>query len=224
MERVSQNNRRHLIVGIGEGVNLDGWLTLNSILVAAKVFQLLRNGEADIALFSGKGNHAHLDVERPTDAGAMKEWIRSLGVEESKIMIDERSTDTFGDAYYSKLIAMREGFNSILLVAGPWHMERALWLFKMTYGPGYSIMQRPSEGNGFPERERAFAQMAEEVSLRLYKLYFEQAGIVRGDHEAMLRVMMKKSEVYTKNPDWTPEQRELIEKLRALRSAARVVR
>ena len=69
----------------------------------------------------------------------MKDYAVSLGTDGKKIMKEEKSKDTVGNAYFSKQLIRKLGFRNIIVVTTEIHAHRAKIIFKMVFGPAYKI-------------------------------------------------------------------------------------
>lgn len=75
-------------------------------------------------------------------AEAMKRFCISKGIDEKKLILEEKSRDTVGDAIYSRIALEKMGYeNEILLVTSDYHMQRAYHIFKRVYGSSITIHQ-----------------------------------------------------------------------------------
>ena len=60
---------------------------------------------------------------------------------------EERSHNTFENAFYSAEILRDAGIHAALVVAHPWDMARALWCFRVV---GYPVVPSPTPAGGSP--------------------------------------------------------------------------
>ncbi|WHY75427.1 ElyC/SanA/YdcF family protein [Neobacillus sp. WH10] len=65
-----------------------------------------------------------------TEAKLMKEWLISNGIDEKRIIPEDKSTDTVENALFTTAILEKEGLKDITLVTSASHMRRALTIFK----------------------------------------------------------------------------------------------
>ena len=65
-----------------------------------------------------------------SEAGAMKEYLVSLGVPREKIIAEERARDTWENALFSKKICDEKGYKRIAIVTSAYHMRRAVLSFE----------------------------------------------------------------------------------------------
>ncbi len=76
------------------------------------------------------------------DAKAMAKMLKELGVEQSNIIEENKSKDTYQNALYTAEICKTKGFKKIILVTSAYHMKRALKFFSKT---GLQILTYPAD-------------------------------------------------------------------------------
>jgi hypothetical protein len=70
-----------------------------------------------------------------TEARAGADHLVARGIDRSRILIEESSFDTIGNAYFSRVIhAMPRGFRRILVITSDFHMPRTEAVFRWVYG------------------------------------------------------------------------------------------
>lgn len=89
--------------------------------------QLYHAGKAPLLVLSG-GSDPRTSVE--TEAGAMRGFLRDLGVPDSALLLEGRSRTTRENAIYSADLLRSRGIRRILLVTSALHMHRAKKLFE----------------------------------------------------------------------------------------------
>ena len=71
----------------------------------------------------------------------VKRFLLDLGVPAGKIIIENKSRDTYENAQYSRKICVMLGFKNPILVTSAYHMERAVISFKMV---GLKVLPFPA--------------------------------------------------------------------------------
>jgi uncharacterized SAM-binding protein YcdF (DUF218 family) len=94
-------------------------------LRAAKAAELWREKKAKYIVCTG----GRLNRKRPSEASFLASVLVEEGVPASAIILENQSTTTIGNAYYSLFIIRRRKWKSILLVTDVIHMPRAHYLF-----------------------------------------------------------------------------------------------
>lgn len=68
---------------------------------------------------------------RKSEADVDRRFLTDLGVPADKIILDNRSRDTFEEAKYIKKICERHHFKRPILVTSAYHMKRSLMMFRL---------------------------------------------------------------------------------------------
>lgn len=125
-----------LIVTVGGGFGENGILPVwvqNRLNLANELF--LRNPGTKILLSGlGLGNPAE------SEALVMKrELLKRSSIPPEKILLEEKSLDSLGNAYYSRLIAESLNASSLIVITSQFHMDRIKFLFKWVFGNSSKI-------------------------------------------------------------------------------------
>ncbi|MGB9822848.1 MAG: YdcF family protein [Thermodesulfovibrio sp.] len=82
-------------------------------------------------------------IERKiSEAAAMAQMLKELGVESGKIIEESKSKDTSQNAFYVSEICRQKNFKKLILVTSAYHMKRAEKLFKKT---GLNVLPYPAD-------------------------------------------------------------------------------
>lgn len=68
-------------------------------------------------------------------AAAMARWARGHGVGEDRLLLDDQATSTVGNAEGSAALMRGHGLRTALLVTSPYHMRRAIVIFRDRFRP-----------------------------------------------------------------------------------------
>ncbi|MBK9141112.1 MAG: YdcF family protein [Candidatus Melainabacteria bacterium] len=174
MRRYSQ-----FAVVLGSGLLEDGSPTPVTELRARAAASLSKEKHLKLIL-SGSRSPSDTSDHGKTEAGVMAEIAASEGVERKRLLIEDRSFDTFGNAIFTvdRYLKRRKG-GTLYVVTSPFHMERAVFIFKHVLGEGWTVIAHPCEEwsnetrqSGAPEamvRARAFFEGIETGDLRACK-------------------------------------------------------
>jgi uncharacterized SAM-binding protein YcdF (DUF218 family)/glycosyltransferase involved in cell wall biosynthesis len=107
------------------------------------------------------------------EAEVMRDLARSVGVPESDVVLETRAANTYEGVLRVRELLADEGWNRILLVSSPYHMRRAMLVWKKN-APGVDVVATPvlqsqfySHGRGASlEQIRGIAQ--EYTALAVY--------------------------------------------------------
>jgi uncharacterized SAM-binding protein YcdF (DUF218 family) len=141
------------IVVLGGGGHL-GWARRPDVSADELPYSRLAAGarlwfarRAPVVILSGGGDNGH------SEARTMARAIATLGVPAQALLLEQRSTDTRGNALYTAELARRHGIRRVLLVTSAIHMPRAQLLFRRT---GLDVVPmpvpEPRVGNGWAQR------------------------------------------------------------------------
>lgn len=91
--------------------------------------ELWRRGLAPVLCVTG--GHCPRGFEHTaTEAEGMARWVRAAGVPESALRVDRKATSTRENAQRAAEILLPEGRRRVWLVTQPFHLRRALYLFR----------------------------------------------------------------------------------------------
>ncbi len=89
--------------------------------------QLYHAGKAPLLVLSGGADR---DVSLTSEAEAMREFMRELGVPEDALVLEEDSRNTAENARHTAALLRKRGVRHVLLVTSAMHMARALHYFR----------------------------------------------------------------------------------------------
>ena len=87
------------------------------------------------------------------EAEIMRDLARSLGVPESAIVLETRAANTYDGVVSVRELLMRAGWNRILLVSSPYHMRRAMLVWRKN-APGVHVVPTPVMQSQFYSHSR----------------------------------------------------------------------
>src|SRR5437867_995953 len=74
------------------------------------------------------------------ESKSMKDYLIKKGIPGKIIFSENHSTDTFGNAFFSKLLFVLENkWNNLAVVTSDFHRKRASFIFKRIFGRGYKL-------------------------------------------------------------------------------------
>lgn len=92
-----------------------------------ETFDLLRKGTARYAIVSG--GSAYTTAE-PTEAATLGNQLVEWGIDSDRVVLEDRSRNTYENAVYSSEIVRERGWKSVLVVTSAFHMPRASGCFR----------------------------------------------------------------------------------------------
>jgi uncharacterized SAM-binding protein YcdF (DUF218 family) len=167
-------------VVLGGGLRRSGEPT-NSTAARARAAAQLAHTRSDLALIAS-GSHGEGPAPSRTEAAVMADLIAEAGVGRERIFLEERSRDTIGNAVeVAERYLARIDPRPIYLVTSPFHLERALVVFRHVLGFAWQVQAVAAE-NTDDDLQRA---PAETGFLQETFTFFE--GVAPGDIEAIGR-------------------------------------
>jgi hypothetical protein len=115
---------------------------------------LLEEGLAPYLVVSGNRSFMQ-EPDGHVEAQGMRTYALNRNVPEDKILTEEESLDTIGNAYFTKRnLAVPRDWNTLTVVTSESHAPRAEEIFRHVYGPRYTIVAEtaPEEGRGIKEK------------------------------------------------------------------------
>ena len=197
------------IIVPGRGVGLDGTLPPDPKSRVRKATQLLTSHPLSHVVMSGRWTFMESQVPLRTEASAMKEYARILGVPQNRIIIEDHSIDTIGNALFTKTaVLVPRGWRNLIVVSSPDHLPRVEYVFRHVLGPDYDLEFVPSDnvlsGEDYNESVRRELR-ATQITRELFE------GTQPGDDKRILQVLHDLHPGYSAHAKYTVE--DLISKL-----------
>ncbi len=166
--------------------------------------ELYRAGEAAALIMSGRWSFKLMASPPPrTEAAVMRDFALTLGVPAEDILIEDESTDTLSNAYFTRVRFLDPlAWRNVRVVTSEVHLERALWLFGKVLGHGYEI-----EGREAPSSTDATAlrEGHQRNARLLLQIQAALAGIRDGDLDAIAGLLFSRHPGYVDDPALTRE-------------------
>ncbi len=107
-----------------------------------KAYEILKKNPGSKIIFCGKYSFLFTGENIPTKTEAQlgKDYLLSLGVSPGSILMENRSKDTIGNAYYvKKLFFIPRGEKEAIIITSDFHMARTKYIFNKIFGPTYKL-------------------------------------------------------------------------------------
>jgi uncharacterized SAM-binding protein YcdF (DUF218 family) len=114
---------------LGAPLRADGTLSPQAEERVRAGVALWQSGLAPVLCLVGGHGPAAL-AGSDAEADGMARWVRALGVPESALRVDRRSTSTYENALRAAELLLPEGRRRVWLVTQPFHTRRARWYFR----------------------------------------------------------------------------------------------
>jgi uncharacterized SAM-binding protein YcdF (DUF218 family) len=191
-------SRADALVVLGRGVDPDGALPLLAKQRVRRAAELFAWGVAPRMIFSGRCSlMTEIDPPR-TEAAAMAEYARSLGIPTRALILEEESRDTIGNAYFVlRRFLEPNDWMSIRVVTSDFHIQRTAWVFQKVLGLGYDVAFSPSPSE--LDHATIAARAREESDISTFLMNWI-GGISDGDPIGLARMIWQEHPGYSPHP------------------------
>jgi uncharacterized SAM-binding protein YcdF (DUF218 family) len=126
--------------------------------------KVFNEGFAPYLIFSGAARDSDI-----SNAAAMKKIAIASGIPHEKIILEEKSKDTYENALFVKDILESRNIKNIILVTSPYHQRRASITFSHVLGDSYNIINHSAVDSTW--RKSGWWKNPGSVELTLQELY-----------------------------------------------------
>lgn len=187
-------------------VDDSGELTLDAHERIRFAAQMYREGRALAVVAPAKWSYKLKKAPAITEAAAIKGGLVAHGVPPEVVLLEEKSCDTLGGAYFLKVdFVLPNRWKRILVVTSEDHLERTKYVFHKVFGSGYEI-QYVYGRRVLDDRAYAESLEREKRSLRLMDTTWI-GPIVPGTH-AMVKEVFKLHPGYNTHAKLSAEEIE----------------
>ncbi len=189
-----------IIVVLGGGIDLQGNIPSYAYSRLDEAIKLNKNLDCRI-LVSGGYSFLYEKVKPPfTEAHKMEQYLLEKGIPQNKILKEELSKDTIGNAYYCKkytFIPNKE--KEVIIITSDFQVERVKYIFNKIFGSEYKIKIIGIQSS-LPEIEKeAVWQRQKDLLLKTQALL---SNMKEGDHNFLKDRIYKFKFYKEKRPDW----------------------
>lgn len=189
------------IVVLGGGIDLQGNLPLYIHQRLDKAIELYKTYPSSKLVLSGKYSFLYREKKPPlTEAHAMADYLRKKGVDKRQMLLENKSKDTIGNAYYLKkdfFIPFHE--KKALIVTSEYHLTRVKYIFQKLFGPGYQLKYISIKEKLNPHESSRLYQHQKDLLLKTQNLF---SKIKDGDHNFLKGKIYKFKYYREKRPNW----------------------
>ncbi len=175
------------VIVLGFDVTEDGITPEEGKSRVRRAVQMVRDGEADKIVLSGRVSRLHSYTPRLTEAESMKQYALSLGVGEDQIVTESLSENTFENATYCKKIVDTNGWRSLAIVTSGFHMARSKQLFEKVYGHNYTLCFYQCENRLSTEEAKLIDRMEQIKSAALTETHTHVVSREHSELQSLLR-------------------------------------
>lgn len=192
-----------IIIVLGSGIFRNGILTDSSKRGVEKAVALFKNGIGRSIIMSGRFPFRLDYVPKKTEAQAMRDYAVALGVPKRSIIVEDKSLDTIGNAYFSdRIVSRMRNVHAVAVVVQRPVMKRVKAIFGKMFTGRFKLSFYVSGWKASAERTKEL-QAGEKRKL---ELFLETYGDVKdGDSKAFDRRIESVHLIYSKSLDTVPE-------------------
>ncbi len=134
-----------IAVVLGSGFNADGSATPVTEIRAKTAAELLATKGRMKVICSGSRSLDDKGEHGQTEAKVMADIIAGEGISPKRTLLEDQSFDTLGNAIFTvdRYLKGKKG-GTLYVVTSPFHMERALYLFRHVLGPKWTVVAHES--------------------------------------------------------------------------------
>ncbi|GGK43079.1 YdcF family protein [Salinarimonas ramus] len=135
------------IVVLGGAIAQDATLELGQAVVNEAADRLiaaavLARRHPDVPIVLSGGSARLVGTDRFTEAQAMANVLVDMGVARERLLVEDRSRNTWQNAVFSRELASPEPDARWLLVTSAWHMPRSMGVFRRA---GFAVVPYPTD-------------------------------------------------------------------------------
>jgi uncharacterized SAM-binding protein YcdF (DUF218 family) len=197
------------IIVPGRGIADDGSLPPDPVSRVRTAVELAERHPGAHLVFSGKWTFMQSQAPALTESAAMKTLALTLGIPETRMIEEDQSVDTIGNALFTKTaVILPRGWRNLIVVSSPDHRPRVEYDFRFVFSPDYHL-DFVSSSNVLSNTEYAASVRRELAALQITRGLL--AGIIPGDDEHVLKMLRELHPGYSEHPKYSVE--ELVNKL-----------
>jgi uncharacterized SAM-binding protein YcdF (DUF218 family) len=141
----------------------------NMALRTEKSIELYNEERVSKIIFTG-GFNTRKDI---SEAQYMANIAIKKGVDKNDIVLEEKSSTTIGNAYYSQIIMDNSEFNSAIIVTSPYHIRRVKYIFKKIMNNKQLRFEKHKNNFNFLE---SFSYLIKEFKIFLILIFLYKAN------------------------------------------------
>ena len=190
--------RADALIVLGRGIDPDGSLPRLAKQRVERAAELFAWQTAPRIIFSGRCSLMTESIPAVTEARAMADYARSLGLPGDALLVEEESRDTIGNAYFvMRRFLEPNDWSSIRVVTSDFHIQRTAWVFQKVLGLGYDVSFSPAPSE--LDHSTIAVRAREESDITAFLMEW-LADVPDGDPLALARVIWQEHPGYATDP------------------------
>jgi uncharacterized SAM-binding protein YcdF (DUF218 family) len=124
-----------------------------------------------------KSNYSDKIIVTGRGAELSKKVAIDSGIAPKDIILEDKSTNTYENAQFSRNIMLQNNFTSVIVVSSPYHMRRASWLFGRVFkNDNITLLYSPVDNSWFKIEkwwtdERSMQAVFDEYAKLIYYIF-----------------------------------------------------
>lgn len=208
--------KNNILIVLGGGLDKDENLPPHSKLRHDLCYEM--HERYDLIICSSKKTYKKYAVnQKKSEAEVGREYLMRLGVPEKKIILEEKSMDTFSNAYYSRKLIEEDKLNpnKIGIITSNFHMPKTRFLFEIVFPKEEFDIEFFSSKDGISEDKKLdfnLKLISEKMLIEFYKEHLSKIyNINNSDMDKIEYFMINVNPALTGKKD--KYHRELTEKI-----------
>jgi uncharacterized SAM-binding protein YcdF (DUF218 family) len=190
---------------LGGGRDSSETLNLRTVSRLRKAIELFRADLFRSIILSGGISFSAPTGTIRSEASLMRDWLLNEGIPDSVMHLEESSTDTLGNAYFSKeQLLIPNVWRSIVVVTSAFHVERCKYLFQKVLGSNYKISFAECSDDISQEDAERLGRLESHIREVYASCWLN--GVADGDSKAISNVLFEHHPGHAPNPDFTKEE------------------
>jgi len=177
---------------LGGGITNKGKISADALTRSKVALKLLQKNKIQKLVLSG--GFTNKQFPKLSEARLFVKYFTKKGINRKKLILEEKSKDTLGNAIYCKKLFVKEKLlKKIILITSNYHMSRSLTVFQHVFGEEYSFIGKKSKPFIVHKIQN---QLKEMESTGLDDLFLSQ--FKSGDHKKAEKLLVKELPIYWK--------------------------
>ncbi len=159
-----------------------------------KSIEFYKKGKIQKILLSGGAANR---IAGKSETEEMLKYLIQKEIPKNILLKEDRSLDTFGNAYFSKLIVKRHKFDEIIIFTSDYHLRRAKIIFEKVFGTKYDLKFVKCGGWTIPLMFFVLSGYENQI-YKITKIFLKSSK--DGDEKSIMEKIFNFHPFYVKNP------------------------